>query len=459
MAGRSFTITPRLMRASLLLLAALAACAPREKDRIALVGGNIIDVNGGSVLRDGVIVIYQGKVETVSPREGFKIPKTAEEVDVSGKWIIPGLIDSHVHSSRWSLPRFLAFGITSVRDTHGNMDSILALREEASLGGNAWPRVYSAGAMIDGAPATYGDATEVKTAAQARRAVDARAVAGVDFIKTYTRITPELFKALLDEANALNLKVTAHLGLTDAETASRLGVASIEHMTGIPEAANPRGAEKLYAEHRASFFRGWNAFEKSWATLDSTSLARVAATLVDRKVILIPTLVLHDTFSRLDDPAVLLDPDLKSVPDSEIKRWNLPDLKARAGWTDADYVAFRAARPMQDLFVREFRVAGGVIAAGTDATNQMLPPGPTLHTEMALLVNAGLTPSDALRAATINGARLLGADSIGTLAAGKVADLVVLDADPLADIRNTRQVSRVMVRGLLYDADSIRKTW
>jgi imidazolonepropionase-like amidohydrolase len=319
--------------------------------------------------------------------------------------------------------------------------------------------VYSAGAMIDGAPATYGDATEVKTAAQARRAVDARAVAGVDFIKTYTRITPELFKALLDEANALNLKVTAHLGLTDAETASRLGVASIEHMTGIPEAANPRGAEKLYVEHRASFFRGWNAFEKSWATLDSTSLARVAATLVDRKVILIPTLVLHDTFSRLDDPAVLLDPDLKSVPDSEIKRWNLPDLKARAGWTDADYVAFRAARPMQDLFVREFRVAGGVIAAGTDATNQMLPPGPTLHTEMALLVNAGLTPSDALRAATINGARLLGADSIGTLAAGKVADLVVLDADPLADIRNTRQVSRVMVRGLLYDADSIRKTW
>jgi imidazolonepropionase-like amidohydrolase len=128
------------------------------------------------------------------------------------------------------------------------MDSILALREEASLGGNAWPRVYSAGAMIDGAPATYGDATEVTTAAQARRAVDARAVAGVDFIKTYTRITPELFKALLDEANALNLKVTAHLGLTDAETASRLGVASIEHMTGIPEAANPRGAE-AYAEH------------------------------------------------------------------------------------------------------------------------------------------------------------------------------------------------------------------
>jgi imidazolonepropionase-like amidohydrolase len=436
-----------------------AACAPREKDRIALVGGNIIDGTGGPVLRDGVIVVYQGHIETIAPREGFKIPKSAAAIDVTGEWIIPGLIDSHVHVARWALPRFLAFGVTTVRDTHGQMDSIMALREEAGLGGNPWPRIYAAGAMIDGAPATYSNATQVTTPDQARRAVDARAVAGVDFIKVYTRITPELFKALLDEANSLNLKVSAHLGLTDAETASRLGVASIEHMTGVPEAANPKGAQKLYAEHKASFFRGWNAFERSWATLDSSSLARVAATLVERKVVMVPTLVLHETFSRLDDPALLLSPDLKAVPDSELHRWDIPDLKKRAGWTDADYAAFRASRPAQDLFIREFRVAGGIIAAGTDATNQMLVPGLSLHSEMELLVNAGLSASDALRTATANGALLIGADSIGTLTAGHVADLVVLDASPLSDIRNTRKVSKVMVRGLLFDADSIRKSW
>jgi imidazolonepropionase-like amidohydrolase len=441
------------------VLALAAACGPREKDRIALVGGNIIDGTSGPVLRDGVIVVYQGHIETIAPREGFKIPKTAAAIDVTGKWIIPGLIDSHVHAARWSLPRFLAFGVTTVRDTHGQMDSIMALREESGLGGNPWPRIYAAGAMIDGAPATYSDASQVTTADQARRAVDARAVAGVDFIKVYSRITPELFKALLDEANSLNLKVSAHLGLTDAETASRLGVASIEHMTGVPEAANPKGAQKLYAEHKASFFRGWNAFERSWATLDSSSLARVAATLVERKVVMVPTLVLHETLSRLDDPAILLSPDLKAVPDSELHRWDIPDLKKRAGWTDADYAAFRASRPAQDLFIREFRVAGGIIAAGTDASNQMLVPGLSLHSEMELLVNAGLSAADALRAATANGALLIGADSIGTLTAGHVADLVVLDASPLSDIRNTRQVSRVMVRGLLFDADSIRKSW
>jgi imidazolonepropionase-like amidohydrolase len=450
----------RAIRGSLLALAALtAACAPREKDRIALVGGNIIDGTGGPVLRDGVIVVYQGHIETIAPREGFKIPKSAAAIDVTGEWIIPGLIDSHVHVARWALPRFLAYGVTTVRDTHGQMDSIMALREEAGLGGNPWPRIYAAGAMIDGAPATYSNATQVTTPDQARRAVDARAVAGVDFIKVYTRITPELFKALLDEANSLNLKVSAHLGLTDAETASRLGVASIEHMTGVPEAANPKGAQKLYAEHKASFFRGWNAFERSWATLDSSSLARVAATLVERKVVMVPTLVLHETFSRLDDPALLLSPDLKAVPDSELHRWDIPDLKKRAGWTDADYAAFRASRPAQDLFIREFRVAGGIIAAGTDATNQMLVPGLSLHSEMELLVNAGLSASDALRTATANGALLIGADSIGTLTAGHVADLVVLDASPLSDIRNTRKVTRVMVRGLLFDADSIRKSW
>jgi imidazolonepropionase-like amidohydrolase len=452
-------ITLRATRAGLLLLGLLTACGPSEKDRIALVGGNVIDGSGGPVLRDGVVVVYQGRIETVAPREGFKIPKTAEEVDVTGKWIIPGLIDAHVHAERWALPRYLAYGVTSVRSMHGQIDSAMALREESSLGGNAWPRIYSAGAMIDGAPATYDDAVEVKTADQARRAVDAAAVKGVDFIKTYSHITPDLFKALLDEANALNLRVSAHLGLTDAETASRLGVASIEHMTGVPEAANPKLAAKLYVEHRASFFRGWNAFERSWATLDSASLSRIAGVLVERKVALVPTLVLHETLSRLDDPAFLLNPDLQTVPEEELHRWNLPDLKARAGWTDKDFPAFRASRTNEDLFLREFRVAGGVIATGTDASNQMIVPGLSLHTEMELLVNAGLTPSDALHAATANGAEVLHADSIGSIAAGKLADLVVLDASPLADIKNTRSVIKVMVRGTLYDADSLRKSW
>jgi imidazolonepropionase-like amidohydrolase len=131
----------------------------------------------------------------------------------------------------------------------------------------------------------------------------------------------------------------------------------------------------------------------------------------------------------------------------------------RAGWSAADRAAFRQARVYQDRFVREFRKAGGLIAAGTDASNQLLIPGFSQHRELELLVGAGLTPAEALAAATTGGATLLGADSLGAVAPGKAADLVVLGADPLADIRNARKVEQVMVRGRLMSVDSIRAGW
>jgi imidazolonepropionase-like amidohydrolase len=464
MGGRSSMIRPRAtdvgryspaVRLGVLILLGLVACAPSHKDRIALVGGNIISGAGDPVLRDAVIVVYQGKIETVAPREGFKIPKRASEVDVTGSWIIPGLIDGHTHVERWALGRYLTAGVTSVRDVGGRQDSILALREEVSLGGLVAPRVFSAGAVIDGPPAIDANATEVKTSDQARRAVDDRAVAGADYLKIYTHITPDLLRPLLDEAATFNLRVSAHLGLTDALTAARMGVRSIEHLTGVPEAATPK-PERFFAEHRASFWRGWTYFEKSWAGLDSLALHKVAVALADARVVVIPTLILHETFSRLDDPAMLNQPDLKTVPDSIMKRWNLPDMVARAGWTAAEYPAFRASRGAEDLFLREFRAAGGHIVAGTDAGQQMVVPGLSLHAELELLVNAGLTQADAIETATRNTAELLGADSLGVIAPGKVADLVVLRSNPLKDIRNTRTVLRVMVRGQLYSADSLR---
>jgi imidazolonepropionase-like amidohydrolase len=432
---------------------ALAACSPPTKDRTALVGVNVFDGTGGPTLEDQVIVVRGTKIETIAPRAGFSIPKSAEVVDLKGKWVIPGLIDAHVHVDRWSLPRFLAFGVTSVRDLHHQQDSILALREEASLGSIRTPRLYIAGAMIDGEPTSVPGATGVADANAARRAVDERAVANIPVVKVYTHITPALLKAIVDEATSLNLPVTAHLGLTDAVSAAKLGVRSIEHLSGVPEAIGP--ADKYYAAHRRSFFEGWNLFERSWAGLDSASLARVAGQLADLHVTLVPTLVLHDTWSRLDDPAVTAGADLAYIPQKIKEEWDLPNFIAGAGWDAAAFTAFRNGRANQDLFLREFHGAGGSIVAGTDASNPMIVPGASLHQEMALLVQAGLSPSDALMAATSKGAALLGADSIGILAVGKVADLVVLDGDPRSDIANTRKILRVMLGGILMPHDSL----
>ncbi len=192
---------------------------------------------------------------------------------------------------------------------------------------------------------------------------------------------------------------------------------------------------------------------------DAGQAARRAQALAERQVVLVPTLVLHETFSRLDDPSSTAQAELSAVPAPEQERWDVPGMISRAGWSAADFAAFRRARPNQDRFIRAFRKAGGVIAAGTDASNQLLIPGASLHREMELLVAAGMTPAEALASATRAGATLLGLDSLAVVAPGKAADLVVLGADPLADIRNTRSVERVMVRGRLMGVDSIKATW
>ena len=446
------------MRSFLLPLAlvSLAACSAPVKDRIALVGVNVFDGTGAPVREDQVVVVRGTRIETIAPRNGFDIPRTAEVVELSGKWVIPGLIDAHAHVERWSLPRLLAFGVTSAREMHHQQDSIVALSEEVALGAIRAPRLYIAGAAIDGETSALPAATLVSDPDAARRAVDERAVANIPVIKAYSQITPALLRALVDEATTLNVPVAAHLGLTDALTAARIGVRSEEHLTGIPEALG--GAERFYAAHRRSYFSGWNLFEQAWAGLDSAALARLAGELAATRVTLVPTLVLHDVWSRLDDPAVTTDADLAYVPQSAKSAWDLPNFIAGAGWDAQVFTAFRAGRANQDLFLREFLAAGGTVVAGTDAGSPMIIPGVSLHRELALLVQAGLSPEEALLSATGRAATLLGADSIGVLAPGKMADLLVLAADPRADIANVRRIDRVMLGGMLMSRDSLEQS-
>ena len=438
-----------------------AGCKLGANDGVALVGATLIDGTGGPPLRDAAIVVRDGRIESVGERSGFELPGNTREVDVSGRWIIPGLIDAHAHlapAASWARPRYLAWGVTTLRDVHGGMNSLGQLRKRRQTGPPDGPRVYAAGAMIDGLPTTHPDAMGVSGEADARKAVDELVTAGADFVKVYTRIDAPLLRAIIDEAKAFNLSVTGHLGMTDAVTAARAGLAAIEHMSGVAEAASGKPSS-LYAAHYRGYYPGWTAAERRWADLDSAALTRVAQRLSESKVTVIPTLVLHETLSRVNDPGLMKDPALLDVPEERRREWDVRGMISRAGWTGQDFDTFQRARPMQDLFIRAFAAAGGRIAAGTNAPNRMLVPGHSLHRELELLVRAGLTPREALRAGTRNVAVLLGVDSLGLVAPGKAADLVVLSKDPLADIRNTRAIQAVMARGHLFDADSIRATW
>ena len=443
----------------LLLLLAVAGCSkllPPTDQVIALEGATLIDGAGGPPKQDALIIIRNGHIESIARVNEITIPKGAAEISLVGKTIIPGLIDAHAHVERWAAGRYVAWGVTTVRDLHGGTDTVLTLRKDLNLGSVLGPRMFSAGAMIDGVPPTYPNATGVATPDQARRAVDQHAVAGVDYLKVYTKITPSLLRALLDEADKLRLPVAAHLGKTDALTAARAGVVSIEHMAGVVQAAT---GDPSYANAHNNFLTGWTAEEKGWAGLDSSTVARTARALAQTRVAIVPTLVVHDVLSRLDNPILLTRPGMEDVPNNAESVRSVASLLRRTGWRPADFEAFRRSRRRQDQFVREYKRAGGPIVAGSDAANQLLIPGYSLHEEMALLVAAGLTPLEAITAATRRGAQLLHADSLGMLASGKVADLVVLNANPANNIDATRNIALVMIRGRTIRPDSLRATW
>ena len=443
--------------ALLLLITGCSKLKPGGGDTvIALEGATLIDGAGGELKRDAIIIVRNGHIETVARVNQIEVPRGAERINLAGKTIIPGLIDAHGHVERWAAGRYVAWGVTTVRDLHGGTDDVIGLKNAFNLGSVLGPRLFVAGAMIDGVPPTYPNATGVATADQARRAVGPRVVAGVDYLKVYTKITPALLRPLLDEARNLRLPVAAHLGKTDALTAARAGVVSIEHMAGVVQAAT---GNPMYATAHDSFLSGWTTEEKGWAGLDSAAVARVARSLAQTRVTIVPTLVVHDMLSRLDNPILLSRPGMEDVPENAESVRSVSSLLRRTGWQSSDFDAFRRSRRRQDQFVREYKRAGGAIAAGSDAANQLLIPGYSLHEEMALLVSAGLTPLEAITAATRRGAQLLRADSLGLVAAGKVADLVVLNGNPLNNIAATRNIAMVMLRGRIIRPDSLRGTW
>ncbi len=438
-------------------LVAAPACSPGE-GKTAYIGAEVFDGTGAPLLLDAVILVsMDGHIEAIGTPDQVPIPRGATEIRLDGKWVIPGLIDAHTHAEAWTLSRYVAYGVTSIRDVGGDQQTVMNLRDQVLLGGILGPRMYVSGAVIDGPSPTRETATSVSSPTEARRAIDQLTLLGATQAKIYTKITRRLLRPLMDEARELLLPVTGHLGKVDAVTAARFGVKTLEHMTGVVEAASSNPG-RYYAAHN-SFFRGWNLVERSWSELDSATSDRIAHQLIELSVRIVPTLILHETWAHLLDSRYTERLDLSGVPDSIQEAWNVPGLVRRAGITTADFRAFRRSRSAQNRFVRMYHRAGGTVAAGSDSPNQLLAPGASLHDEMAMLVRAGLLPRDALLAATRNVAHLLEADSIGVIRAGAVADFVVLDANPLEDIQNTQRINRVVLRGTAYLPEDFQEGW
>jgi imidazolonepropionase-like amidohydrolase len=372
MASRTTYVLCGLAFGGLALSALSGAGAGDTNASLVIVGGTVIDGTGRPPLPNGVIVIRDGKFVSVMPAGAGSPPGDARRIEATGKWIIPGLIDMHVHYHEWMDEPFLRHGVTTVRDVGANLERILALRRASRAGDSRQPRIFACGPLIDGPNPRHGTglSVSVETEDEARDVARRLLARGVDCLKVYEQITLPLVRAIVQEAQRAGVPVTAHLRDTSAVDALEAGVRGLEHGFGFP-------------------------------VCDEAAGDAVMRVLLSRGAYVVPTLAI--TGRRLEC------------------------LKGFVG---------RLAR------------AGGEILAGSDTANSRPGAGTLLHRELELLVEAGLSPQSALAAATRAAASALGQGALlGTIEPGRLADLVIVAADPLSSIAGIKQVEVVIRDG------------
>jgi len=414
---------------------------------IVIEGGTLIDGTGASALSGTRILIEDGRIQEIGQRGDLSIPAGARVIEAAGKYIIPGLIDSHVHYDMpWLHRLYLANGVTTVRDLGGSIERLVTLREEISVGNLMAPRMF-----ISGMPINPGSVRAMNLGS-AKEMAEKLVEAGVDGIKVTGYTTDEL-RDIVEVAHAHGLIVYGHTGPKrgnrgpGARLAIEAGLDGIEHALGILEDAMDQ-AVPVPADYDPSdsshIFRYW--YGRMHTVVNSTTVGELVQLMVEEDVYFAPTLNnFMRNFVQRNTPEVESDPNLKYIPEDE------PDRFGR--FTEEDRQEWRKTMELMKEATYKFHEAGGLLINGTDSPGAALP-GWSLHQEMELFVEAGLTPMEALLATTLNNAKVLGKeDELGTIEAGKYADLIILDADPLLDISNTQEIHLVIKGGLVLFPD------
>jgi imidazolonepropionase-like amidohydrolase len=449
---------------TLLALLLVAAQAPAQSDTPLVIRNiTVIDVESGA-RRTAASVLVRGnrivRVGEVAPDEAAG----ARVIDGSGKFLIPGLWDTHVHTAYPGLfqmmsPLYVANGVTGVREMFGSLAAVQAWRSAVAQGTLAGPRVVAAGHILDGPTPIWPGSASAKTPDDARRLVDSLVAAGADFIKVYSLLPRDVYLATADQARARGIPFDGHVPeAVDFRDASNAGQRTMEHLTGMPLACSSRETEFRAARAAALGDQGaWRrlAAQQGPAIRDSYDPARCAelfALLRSNGNWQVPTLTVNRNMAYLDDASLAADERLKYIPKFLSSGWDpKQDFRLRER-TPEQWQGAKRTYELQQRMVSEMYRAGVPMLAGTDVLNPYCLPGFSLHDELEHLVRAGVSTIDALRMATLNPARAFGlADSLGTVAPNRIADLVILDADPLADIRHTTRVHAVIASGRLFD--------
>jgi imidazolonepropionase-like amidohydrolase len=432
----------------------------------------VIDATNAPAQPDMTVVIADGRIAAIGNGSALPVPHGALLVDATGKFLIPGLWDSHVHwADKPFLPLFIANGVTGVRIMWGEAIHY-EWRRQSEAGRLLAPRLCIGSTPIDGPKPYIPGAVAVANVEQARQAVADERRNGAEFIKIFDFLPRDEYFAIVDEAKKQGLPVAGHVPLSiSAEEASKAGQRSFEHLIGILPACSTRENDlKTAAEDDLAEIIAGKEGARSLPHSKSLRQTQLDTYLPEKATSLFrvlrqngtwqcPTLNLLHAISHLDDSAVTNDPRLKYMPRWTREAWDPARARERYRTRLTEDVSLAKKEFERDLeVVGAMQKAGIGLLAGTDASNAYCMPGFSLHDELGFLVRAGLTPLQALQTATLNPARLLGNEKdFGTIEQGKIADLVLLDANPLDDIRNTKRIAAVIFRGALYSRVQLDK--